>query len=131
MKLNYDCMRDVLIELEKNLKIDDRLVFSDLEFDNISKMDSLSKYSNQDIYYSIYIMDEIGFIDGEIIFADGGIPHTVSVSNIRYPGHEFLQTIKSDTVWNTVKSKIKPVTDLSIPIIAEVAKSLIISKLGI
>lgn len=131
MKLNFDCLRDVLIALEENLKMDDDLIFIDLELEEINNLDMLSGYSNADIYYSIFNLVEIDFIDGQILYADGGIPHSVSVSNISYSGHEFLQTIKSATVWENVKSKITPVAELSIPIISEVAQAFILSKLGL
>ncbi len=131
MKLNYDCLRDVLITLETHLEIEENLRFHLMKLDQIIAFDELSGYSKQDIYYCVYNLIEIDYITGNIRFADGGVPHFCAVNNITYHGHEFLQSIKSDTVWNEIKAKIKPVATLSIPIISEVAKKLILSRIGI
>lgn len=131
MILNYDCLRDVLLVLEKNLTFDDDLAFVDLNLDKLFTFDSLSKYTKEDIYYCVYNLLEIGFVDGTLKLADGGMPYHCDISNITYEGHEFLQSIKSDTVWENIKSKLKPIAGLSIPLITEVAKTLILSSLGI
>jgi len=129
--LNYDCLRDVLISLEENLTIDSDLSFDYFNLHQILNFESLKKYSKEDIYYCVYNLIEIDFLDGTIQFADGGIPYHGLVSNITYAGHEFLQSIKSDTIWKSIKSKLKPVAGLSINLITEVAKAVIISSLGV
>lgn len=131
MMLNYDCLRSVLISLENNLNLYDDLSFERLELSEILNLSSLSNYSKEDIYYCVYNLLEIDFVDGAIRFADGGIPYYCWVTNITYAGHEFLQSIKSETVWKDIKSKLKPVSGFSIELISEVAKSVILSSLGI
>ncbi|WP_165000401.1 DUF2513 domain-containing protein [Anaerophilus nitritogenes] len=131
MILNYDCLRDVLLSLEKNLLINENLSFNHIDLNQILAFDSLKDYKKEDIYYCIFNLIEINFIDGRITFADGGIPYICLISNITYSGHEFLQSIKSDTIWENIKTKLKPVTALSIPLITDVAKELIISSIGI
>lgn len=129
MKLNYDCLRDVLISLEENLSISPDLSFEYLYLDDIFNLKRLVKHSKEDVYYCIYNLEKINFLDGHIRFADGGIPVVCRINNITYFGHEFLQSIKSDTVWMKIKAKIKPVAGLSITLIAEIAKDVIIASL--
>ncbi len=131
MKLNYDCLRELLIELEENLTISEELIFEPLYLDDILSFNSLSKYTKQDIYYSLYTLIEIDFIDGQITYADGGVPYIVVISTINYSGHEFLQSIKSNSTWETVKQKIAPIANLSIPIISQISTNIILSELGI
>lgn len=131
MVLNYDCLRAVLLALEKNLTLDDDLRFYHINLSDILGFDELRVYSKKDIYYCIYNLIEIGFVDGDVKFADAGVPYYCYVNNINYSGHEFLQSIKSNTVWENIKSKLKPVAGLSISLIAEVAKEIIASSLKI
>lgn len=128
MKLNYDCIRDVLLVLEVNLTMDEDLSFNVLNLDEILKYPQLSKYSDADIYYSIYNLNEIGFIDAHISFADGGIPYLCLVTNITYAGHDFLADIKSDNVWSKTKKQLSNIGSMSLSVLSEISKQIILNQ---
>jgi hypothetical protein len=131
MKLNYDCLRDVLLALEENLQMSEDLSFDILKLEDITNLLDSKNYSPKDIYYAVYNLIEIDMVEGDIQFADGGIPYFCYIQNITYRGHEFLQTVKSETVWSQIKDKLRPVAGLSVELITEVGKTLIANKLGI
>ena len=126
MKLNMDCIRDVLIVLEENLDLSDNLGFESLNFEELVTFENLSKYSRKEIYYSIYNLREIGFIDATTKDADDGV-YYCSIENITYDGHEFLRSIISDSVWEKVKQALKKSEAYTIPLIMEAAKRIIMS----
>lgn len=101
MKLNPDCIRDILLYLEENLKISEN-EFSSITFQQI-KCD-LSNYSEEDIFYSIYNLKQIRFIEGNIKDVAGMKMCICEIQNITWNGHQFLNTIRPTSVWEATKS---------------------------
>lgn len=101
MKLNPDCIRDILLYLEENLKINENK-FSTVTFNQIKN--DLSNYSEDDIFYSIYNLKQIRFIEGNIKdVAEMKMP-ICEIQNITWNGHQFLNTIRPTSVWEATKS---------------------------
>lgn len=115
MKLNFDCMRDVLLEAEK-LPLSQSLSFSTL-------LDALDKkYSRDDIIYSCIKLDEAGYISARIRSYDNNYI-VFSIEDITIAGHELLNTIRSDSVWNKTKEKAKVIGVESIHAFVDIAKT--------
>lgn len=131
MKLNYDCVRDVLLALEEVLTIevddDGDYSYNSLFSLDIFKLVRLPEYSKVDITYSVLKLIETGYLDAET-HNTGSDCLAFCINDITYDGHEFLQAIKSDTVWKDVKKVTKKIGSISIPIISSIASS-VISKL--
>ncbi len=130
MKLNYDCVRDVLLALEDNLALeefendgDTSLSFSYININGLTKIDNLKKYSKKDILYSVNKLNEAEYISAEGCYGNDTCDYLIS--DITYKGHEFLQSIKSDTTWNDVKNVTKKVGSISFPIISSIASSIL------
>ena len=62
MKLNPDCVRDVLLYLEENLEIKNASEFSEITLKQIKE--SLSQYTEDDVFYSVYNLYKINYIEG-------------------------------------------------------------------
>ncbi|MBG9981862.1 DUF2513 domain-containing protein [Aerococcaceae bacterium DSM 111020] len=58
MRLNYDCIRDILLDLEKELKPNDFMTH-----DRIKQLRSYDKYSFDDYQYSLIKLEEAGYIE--------------------------------------------------------------------
>ena len=114
MTLKHDCIRDILIFCEKELTLDSNLTWVPIHLDVFCS--SLTQYSHEDIVYTLYLLDEAGYIDSHIVEADGGILHII-VYRLTYSGHEFLDTIKSDNVWEKIKTAVASVGSASLPVI--------------
>ncbi len=130
MKLNYDCVRDVLLSLEETLTIiidNGEFSYNSLSPNNLIKLSRLSEYSMEDVIYSVLKLGEAGYIKVDIN-ESGSDLLDICISDIEYEGHEFLQAIKSDTVWNDVKRVAKKIGSISLPIISSIASS-VLSKL--
>ncbi len=106
MKLNPDCIRDILLYLEENLKIENDS-FSSISLNTLQN--NLTQYSKEDIFYSVYNLREIHYIEGTFLGADNLKMYVCHIDNITYAGHQFLGTVRPETVWNQTKSIIKKV----------------------
>ena len=122
MKLNYDCVRDVLLYLEKQdyyITSEDHYVESN-PVDITQMVEDLPEYSFVDLYYTLKNLDEAGYIDLFEIEADCGIIDA-SVNRITFKGHEFLERVRDSGRWSTVKKVLSSVKDYSLSAIGAIA----------
>lgn len=126
MKLNYDCIRSVLLELEKNLDIDEDLRRVYVPIENLFQQ--LPKYEPKDILYTVEKLSEAGYIKASIQYA-GRMFNDGQVESITYQGHEFLESVRNNKLWENVKSILSKLGTASPPVICEAAKRVISSTL--
>lgn len=119
MKLKNDCVRDIMLYVEENL-VDGRQIGTQF------LQSELKKYSIQEINYTCRKLVEANFL--QVFSSCGG---AMSIKEMTYTGHQFLDTIRNNKVWEATKAKISQIGSVSIPIIQDVASSIIKSKLGI
>ena len=115
MKLNFYCMRDVLLETEKlplNQSLNSAALHSSLD----------EKYSSDDVTYSCIKLHEAGYISARIKSYDNKYI-VLSIEDLTVSGHELLNTIRSDNVWNKTKEKAKSIGVESIHAVVDIAKA--------
>lgn len=128
MKLNYDCVRSVLLTVEKSKTIDEELNLNPLAVETI--FEQLPKYEDSEILYTIEKLKEAGYINAALHFA---AEHFIdgAVSSITYSGHEYLDNIREPEVWRKVKAMLKNAGATTLPLISQAAKMLIGSQLTV
>lgn len=128
MKLNYDCVRSVLLTVEKSKTIDEELNLNPLAVETI--FEQLPKYEDSEILYTIEKLKEAGYINAALHFAAG---HFIdgTVSSITYSGHEYLDNIREPEVWRKVKAMLKNAGATTLPLISQAAQLLIGSQLTV
>ena len=128
MKLNYDCVRSVLLTVEKSKTIDEELNINPLTIETI--FEQLPKYEDNEILYTIEKLKEAGYINAALQFAAG---HFIdgAVSSITYSGHEYLDNIREPDVWRKVKAMLKNAGAITLPLISQAAQMLIGSQLTV
>lgn len=123
MKLNVDCMRDILLTMEN---------YNYGEVSDIEKLHAaLPNYTEEEISYACLKMDEAGFIN--ILSAEvmgSFIPTVVQVTEITYNGHQFLENIRQQNIWNKTKETAKKLGSLSIPVLQEISQKIIFSMIN-
>lgn len=131
MKLNPDCVRDVLLSVEKLHQVvqrDDGNV-KDVPANLEEICADLQQYKKEDVYYTLKTLDDGGFISMQTQFADGGTVYHCRVFGLTYQGHEFVQKISDTDRWSHVKKIIGSVRDYSLEAISAVAEG--VTKAGI
>lgn len=129
MKLNPDCIRDVLLYLEGYLEIDlDNSNFKMISLNEIIEHFS-ELYTEEDIWYTVYNLKEIRFIEGNINNAGKHKMFFCEISNITWNGHQFLNTIRPKNIWDATKSGAKKIGATSISalnmIATEITKAIV------
>lgn len=96
MKLNLDCIRAILLEVEK-CDYNESIPIEILE-------KRLPTYYNQDIRYNCLKLYEAGYISAICVHVDNStLPYIHEIIDITYPGHEFLASIRKEENWEKTK----------------------------
>lgn len=126
MKLNTDCIRAVLLEIEKSWELkDDNCQNIRMESLNIDSLyHALPEYDKKDIFYSLYNLDQAGYVDVSILWADGGTVYNCAINHMTYKGHQFLDQIRDTTRWSKIKRGIDAVRNYSLAAISAMAEGI-------
>lgn len=125
MKLNFDCVRDLMLAAEDIPYNENPTMIYFL------KNSRLSQYSPDDIYYSMEKIVEAGFVKLRRVKTLSG-PFDGIFIGITWEGHQFLDSIRSDTVWEKAKEKVKKtIGSTSLQVLSSVAVSIASKFLGL
>ena len=128
MKLNYDCVRSILLEVEKRPRFDDDMKVILIPVDEIYS--ELEKYSPQEIVYCLEAMKDSGLLIVDIHSSGDAVTGGV-ITRITHKGHEFLDSVRDLKFWGQLKKILTKVGAITVDIIIETAKALAISKIEI
>lgn len=109
MKLNPDCIRDILLTAEEVITPTQEMSCYPNDY-----YDRLNKYTNDEIIYHINQCE----IENLIIvrkYMDGGI----AIKDLSPSGHALLAKIRSDNAWNKLKSSLISIGAFSLKAILE------------
>lgn len=118
MRLNSDCVRDILLTVEE--KCDYHHVM-DYDREN-SNNNRLQDYTHEEIIYHIKQCDCSKLILGTTYY-DGG-KHII-ITDLSPAGHQFLANIREDTVWKGVKEVANKVGSSSLSALTQISSNII------
>ncbi|SHK39328.1 Hypothetical protein SAMN02745163_03744 [Clostridium cavendishii DSM 21758] len=121
MKLNPDCIRDILLTVEENTDFS-----TSMSYNENSSYDKLNKYSQEEIFYHINQCELSGLVT-KVEWILGG---SFYVRDLSPSGHEFLSNIRSDTNWSKTKEVATKVGSFSLDILSKVAVSVATSLIN-
>ncbi len=120
MKLNPDCIRDVLLYLEENLSYNherqDAIEHNSITMHKISEdLHNEKGYEIDDVNYSVEKLIEIRYIipETQLRGHNNSILYC-PISDISYNGHIFLGTIRPKSIWDATKEKAKQIGGMSV-----------------
>lgn len=111
MKRDFDLIRDILLDVEENAKLNE-WYYSDLgKDDNV-------------VLYHYRLLSEAGFVNMKDMTTKSGDDYRIT--GITYSGHEFLDQIRQKTVWEkTKKITIEKVGSLTFEAIKTISAEVI------
>ena len=120
MKLNPDCIRDILIAVES------------MEYNSVYTLSKLQEklpaYSEDELNYHCLQMINAGFLNAKSMNVMGCItPQIWRIFDLTYPGHQFLADIRSDTTWTKTKTIAKSVGSESLHALKDIAVGIVTS----
>lgn len=98
MKLNYEALRQVMLEMQNlSIRPDPAVLISSVVKKGFSK---------EDVIYSLKQAVDSGLIDGKASTDLSGMFY-FDLRDITPKGHQFIDSILEDTNWNKVKTVLK------------------------
>ena len=126
MKLDHECVRDVLIHIEENLPYGYYMDFSKVELKN---------YSQEELLYTADKLLEASFISGTKRKSITESLPDIRITSLTWEGHQFLDNIRDDGVWKDTKKVLSKFSSVSLSLVGSVASqvisSIIHSQLGL
>ncbi|WP_203269064.1 DUF2513 domain-containing protein [Streptococcus uberis] len=126
MKLNYDCIRDILLTVEESDSLRANILLN--EKNNYKR---LAKYSSDDLQYnSLKLLGE-GYINA-LKYSGDNTTNIIFIDDLTWSGHELLNDIRSDSVYNSTKDKVKSTLGtVSIAVFQKLATDFAMKSLGL
>ncbi|HDG5482467.1 TPA: DUF2513 domain-containing protein [Staphylococcus aureus] len=111
MELKHECVREVLLVIEKEHTLHG--ILENTVFEN-----NISEFSNEDIEYCLILLDAAKYITADFTM-DGYI-----VYGMTFEGHSLLDSIRNNTVWKETQEHVKRLGSISIPVLQQLASSI-------
>lgn len=116
MKLNPDCIRDILFDVEATT------TFSDVyNYDANDPTPALTQYSGEEVLYHIRQAHLSGLLTNAEAFSDGAYV----IFDLSPEGHNFINDIRLDTNWNKTKNIAKKTGSFSLSALTTIATGVI------
>ena len=116
MRLNYDCIRDILLYIEANTTSTKRNISIKILLESLNQ-----KYDEDTIIYHIYQIESAGLVYN-VLYA-GNRP--IVISDLSPEVHEYVNNIRDNKVWKAIKGKLGEVSSASLPLLIEMAPEII------
>jgi hypothetical protein len=116
MKRNMDLVRQLLIRSEG----DEEAAIA------------CEKFTVEERAYHVQLLIDAGLVEGVVMKGPQGALTGALVSRLTWAGHDFLQSVREDTVWKKAKEQVlKPGASWTFEILKEWAKNELKQKLGL
>ena len=116
MRLDIDCVRDVMLELEG---------FPIGSFHVSSFKESIEKYGYDAVVYTLTKLIEADFINAGGDRTMDGLFHIGSIVDLTFQGHQFLEAIREKSVWLKTKSILSRIGASGFSLVSQVATSIL------
>ncbi|MCZ6758376.1 MAG: DUF2513 domain-containing protein [Bacteroidetes bacterium] len=120
MERNWETIREILFAAE-SIEPDKTLTLSDFSLDRA-----------HEISYQILILQEAGYIDALISKTLARGPRNFHLHRLTWPGHELLDAIRDESIWDKTKSTISSKgVSMTFELVMSVAAQLAKQALGL
>lgn len=124
MKLDHDCVRDVMLTIEEEFNLNTRL-----HAEQFSQLPRLKDYPYENVLYALIKLKEGGLINAGVLSHSDGTK--VIVSSLTYEGHQLLDNIRDNAVWQKTKQAASKLESVSLSILGELAVIYVKQFLGL
>jgi hypothetical protein len=114
MKRNWDTVRELLLKVEECTLPTEMVRLSDFP-----------KERAAEISYHMRLLMDAGLVDGQMVDTIGPEAKDFLGQRLTWEGHEFLDTIRSNSVWEKTKKKfIEGGLEMSLDLVKSAAKEI-------
>lgn len=116
MNLNHECVRDLLLYIEENLQHGSSLCAQDI---------ILNPHANSDVIYTAFKLSEANLIEATKTYYTSYTIPVIHIHSLTWDGHEFLDNIRDDQIWDLTTKVTSNFSSVSLSIIRKVASQLL------
>lgn len=120
MKINNDLIRELMLFSENSLDMVTDLIF----YDEIKSFAEKSEFTLDQVNYHLWELDNAGFLDVNFNYANNGIS-SVTINNVLWDGHQFLDTIRDPKVWKTTKTIASKLESISVTVLSTIGSNVL------
>jgi len=135
MKINIECIRDILFTVEEETAYNKNFWYQDANQDS-KKWDDFSRlkaYSYDEVCYHLNQCNENGYFVSHrqrtkplTFWLKGGF----MVQDLSPKGHEFISNIREDTNWKKTKEKAKTMGSFALSSLEKIASNIIVAQIN-
>ena len=114
MKLDVECVRDVMLELEG-------FPMGTYQVNSLQK--SIQEHGLDTVHYTVVKLIEADFINAGYARTMDGNMHIGCLVDLTFKGHQFLETIREHRVWTKTKGIIGKIGSSGFGIVTHIANS--------
>lgn len=114
MRLDQDLIRLILLEIESSDSTPLEMICL-----------NIPGYSKNILTYHVHLLAEAGFIEAQNLCSKGPDGYDWQPKRLTYIGHEFLESIRQEKVWQKTKEITSSLGAASIEITWEIAKTVL------
>lgn len=123
MRLNPDCVRDILFTVEENTG---HGIYMNYPSEEDGAYTRLNSYSEDEVMYHINQCE----LSGLITKVDWFMGDSCLIYDLAPQGHEFLANIRSDTNWSKTKETASKVGSFSLNVLSQIAVNVVNSLIN-
>ena len=127
MKLNPNCVRDMLLAFEECEQVDELGMLKDFTLKEVRAVSGMTRYEANEFYYTLRMLTDAGYIACTRQESRSGIAYLFSgTSGLTYEGHQYLASVRDDRVWKNVLKKLGNIGGTaSMSVISSIAEGII------
>ena len=125
MRLNHECVRQIMLTIESDIPYN-----QSLGKEKLLEHPKLQSFTEDEILYAILRLDEADFIKCDIAPGNNSLIYHLSLNCLTWSGHEFLDNIRDNKVWAFVKQTASKTASASLPMLAQLAASKVLNLLS-
>jgi len=135
MKLNPDLIRSILITVEEETGLNQSFWYNSYapESKKWEDFKYLEGYNYEEVVYHLQQCNDAGYFSPRTISSNRSLtiwPWGFMVADLSPRGHEFVNNIREDMNWGTVKSNLSKIGSFALSMIENVAASVISNQIN-
>ena len=84
-------------------------------------LSSLEGRSDSEVGYNLHLLYQAGLVEGSVTTSMGDDGPRISAQRLTWEGHDFLEAIKTPSVWRKVRERLKPLDGVAFAVIKALA----------
>lgn len=124
MKLNNDCVRDILMVLELKTEYNEKMEIQRISFEDFISLPKINTYEQTVVLYASQKLREANYID--FVKHPGPFQENMmTYGSLTFFGHQFLENIREDTIWVKTKAIAADIGSQSLSMLSQIAVGII------